>query len=664
MRTLKYCLINCGFASRPDLHSGVGQWVGALGGELVAPEALGTPDDCAQYDLIHVVYGSQTSQLITAIRACLGRGTATLLVVSLPSVLDAPDTPIDEFRLRHTCALADLLLASDHATVRYAERVTEQRVYCLPHPAHLRPLKDVHIGQASKLDRIAFLMPRDRFEHLNRQYMQLTVPADEPTVCGRPVDVICGDIREDANLLARVGRYAVICLDVTLEGHDAELLYLAGQGCALIGGGRAEVIQRCFSLSAHVHFAETLKTLDWLLRDEKAKQFLLECAADKLEYFNYGNSQHRLINVLAVTCFAKTPAPAEFPRAGEGDERIVYLDSIQRVSGAALRPYARDEFVVVCLVRDGKEFLPSFLRHYRRMGARHFFFIDNGSTDDTRTVLGEQLDVTVYKTALKHKRFESEIRRVIIERHCQSSWCMCVDIDELLEYPGAGIMPFRGFLNYLNTNGFTAVVAYMLDMFVTGDRTASPYLEDIYTQYDLTTVTRGCYFAGFEAFCDRNVVSEPEIGNYYGGVRQQHVKSGETQFLLTKHSLVFIDRHIEAVTMPHFCNHARIADVTCLLKHYKLTASLGERIKEGIRTDTFSFIIKDQIAAYVDMVGDGAGDWPNRTGQAYQDVDRFVENGFLHTSVRYRDHLALAYQLQLPAGAHPAISTDERNHAI
>lgn len=641
---LKYCLINSGFALSRDLATGVEQWVGALGGELVEPEALNTPAACAQYDIIHVVCSQETDDLVTAIRRHLGWGSETMLLLSLSSVLDGPGKPVEPARLLVACAQADVLIASDHVTALYVEGVTGRPIHVLAHPADLRHQSDRNNGRDAKVDRIAFVMPRDRFEHLNHQFIRLPASAAGTTLYGRPVDVISGDIRNDAALIVRLSQYAFVCFDDALEGHDAELIYLTKQGCAIVGGGRAEVNKRCFWLSAHLCFAEMLKTLHWLLSDEQAKQFMLECAADKLEYYNHENSRDRLINVLAANGFPKAPKLVAFPAAADRVGRVVYLDKIHHVSGVAHCSYKHDEFVVVCLVRNGMEFLPSFLRHYRAIGAQHFYFIDNESTDGTRGMLADQSDVTVYSTALEHKKFESEIRRVIIERHCRSRWCMCVDIDELFEYPGVGVLTSRGFLGYLNTNGFTAVVAYMLDMFAADGCADSAYLEDTYTHYDISNVTRGDYFAGFEAFCDRNVMCEHDIGNYYGGVRQQHVRSGETQFLLTKHPLIFIDRHIEAVTMPHFCNSARVADVSCLLKHYKLTASLRGRIEEGIRTDTFSFIIKDQIAAYVNLLSSGPSSATSNSAQVYQNVELLVDNGFLHTSARYRRHLAMTSQ--------------------
>jgi hypothetical protein len=639
MRTLNYCLINSGLPAERGLPMGVEQWVGALGGQRVEPEALALPGACERYDIVQLVWCPQNARLVADIRSRLGAHSRTRLVVSLPSIFEASYEPHEIDVLAATCAHADLLTASDPASAQHYERLLGQPVNTLAHPADLDG--DNAGAHDTRLDQIAFVMSRARFDDLNREFMGLPAQEGSTRLQGREIEVFGDDFCSSPVRLQRLSRYAFICFDADLEGHDAELLYLARRGCVILGGGRAEIIKRCYALTAHRDFPETLKSLIWLLSDDAAKNFALECAADKCEYYNHGNSRNRLLNLLAPADATLCEAlPACPPARASGN--VVFLDAIHRVSGPAHFAYADNEFMVVCLVKNGIEYLPSFLRHYRAMGARHFCFIDNESTDDTREVLAHEPDVTTYRTALKHKKFESEIRRVIIERHCRSRWCMCVDIDELFEFPGADVITSRGFLDYLNVNWFTSVVSYMLDMFAQEPHAAAPYLEDAYPNFDLSNITRGDYFAGFEAFCDRNVLQEPGIGNYYGGVRQHYIRSGESKFLLTKHPLVFIDHRIEAVTMPHFCNNARVADVTCLLKHYKLTVSLRARIEEGVETDTFAFIIKDQIAAYISLFSNEAAFGHAGTAEAYVDVEHFVRRGFLHTSERYRNYIARA----------------------
>ena len=45
------------------------------------------------------------------------------------------------------------------------------------------------------------------------------------------------------------------------------------------------------------------------------------------------------------------------------------------------------------------------------------------------------------------------------------NWVLCVDIDELFDYPFRREIPTVDLLRYLNRCGFTAVVAQLLDLF-------------------------------------------------------------------------------------------------------------------------------------------------------------------------------------------------------
>jgi hypothetical protein len=622
-------------------------WVRALDGKLIEPvEILNFPSD-ERFEVIHIACWPDNLTLIEEVGRKFPASSKAALVLSVQSIFEHPSNECYLQSLISAHPHADLLLAPDYPTATYCESVLRRPVHVLPDPVNLDLLRTDAFSEQKKVDRIAFVMPHENFEGFNQRFVEAIPNELRSSLSEYDIDLFCSKTENLSDLYARLEKYAFVCFDSDFEGHDYELIYLAARGCVIVGGGRAEVIKRCFPITAHLTLNETLKTLAWLTKDQNAKRYVLDCAADKLEYYNEGNSRHRFISLLAST----KPAVALVQNRREATpisaNRVVYLDSIHHIFGPLHSDYADDEFAVVCLVKNGAEYLPSFLRHYRNMGAKHFYFIDNDSSDNTSSMLSKEADVTLYRTSLEHKKFECEIRRVIIEKHCARRWCMCVDIDELFEFPGSGSITLRQFVGYLNANGYTSVVGYMLDMFAVDDGAEGTYLEDVYTNFDLIDITKACYFSGFEAFCGRNILPSTEIGNYFGGVRQKHISSSESRFLLTKHPLVFVDHRIETMTMPHFCNGSRVADVTCVLKHYKLTTSLKDRILDGIRTDSFSFIIKDQIAAYLSLLGSGTVYQACSGSEPYLNVEQLVENGFLFTSDRYRNWLTQLWHVAL-----------------
>ena len=58
--------------------------------------------------------------------------------------------------------------------------------------------------------------------------------------------------------------------------------------------------------------------------------------------------------------------------------------SIEHLHGPEDVPYVgNDELVVVCLIRDGRPWVKSFVEHYFSLGVKHTVFPDNGSSAGT-----------------------------------------------------------------------------------------------------------------------------------------------------------------------------------------------------------------------------------------------------------------------------------------
>src|SRR5215212_5188659 len=107
-------------------------------------------------------------------------------------------------------------------------------------------------------------------------------------------------------------------------------------------------------------------------------------------------------------------------------------NSIEHLYGPEEVTYAEDELVLVCLLRNGRPFVKSFVEHHLSMGVKHLFFMDNGSTDGTVEALREYDNVSVLQTTLPYKRYELPLRQYLVERFGKKGrWCLYADIDEL-----------------------------------------------------------------------------------------------------------------------------------------------------------------------------------------------------------------------------------------
>src|SRR5215212_8165579 len=171
--------------------------------------------------------------------------------------------------------------------------------------------------------------------------------------------------------------------------------------------------------------------------------------------------------------------------------------SIEHLHGPEEVDYEPDELVVVCLVRDGRPYVKTFVEHYRSLGAKHLFFLDNNSTDGTVEALQNYNNVTVLQTMLPYKEYKHLMKQYLIGRFGKKDrWCLCVDIDELFDYPYSDVIGLGSLLGYLNGNSYTAVAAQMLEMFpeepLSDSRKGNPDepLKELHRFYDISNIKR------------------------------------------------------------------------------------------------------------------------------------------------------------------------------
>src|SRR3954469_25209951 len=111
--------------------------------------------------------------------------------------------------------------------------------------------------------------------------------------------------------------------------------------------------------------------------------------------------------------------------------------------------------------------LPAFLRHYRQLGVRRFFFADNGSTDGSAELLRAQPDVRVFSTSgsFREARGGTDWLNALLDKFGAGHWCVTVDIDELLYYPGSERAGLPELTRHLDEGGAQAMYALLLDLY-------------------------------------------------------------------------------------------------------------------------------------------------------------------------------------------------------
>lgn len=323
-------------------------------------------------------------------------------------------------------------------------------------------------------------------------------------------------------------------------------------------------------------------------------------------------------------------------------ERLLAI-KIAHIYGPRRVQLAANEAVVACVLKNGDFYIEQFIEHYSRMGFRHIFFLDNGSTDRTISIAKKYKNVSIYLSYLPIDSHQTLFKKYLAEVSAEGGWCLDVDIDEFFDYPFSHVMNLRGFLEYLNNNSYTAVITQLLDMF--SDMPVSHLtnrqeenLKAIYHYYDISEIVKRGYHASEigAKYGNKNRISNVKTALIYGGIRKTLYGNN---CLLTKHSLFRLGIGLELFPHAHFVNNARIADVSCVIHHYKMTSNalevaLQNREKflgTSVGYDDFINFLMARQDHYIKQ----------KTAVDFRSSNELVEAGFLFSSDRFLEFVRL-----------------------
>ena len=262
--------------------------------------------------------------------------------------------------------------------------------------------------------------------------------------------------------------------------------------------------------------------------------------------------------------------------------------SVRRVHGPTRIDVKEDEVIAVCRVKDGEEYVRSFIDHHLGLGARHVVLLDNHSSDETVSIASQYDNVTVLRTPLAYRTYSRVFNAYLRKRYAKNCWCLCLDVDELFNYPHADKMSLKELLGYLNERSYNVVLANMLEMFAdepfssfegTGDCGDQ---RNLYRHYDLegiVSIPIPPQFAGN---------SDPGLRQHLEGIRKTAFGTGGP---LHKFPLFFLNADLGYKDIG---NHdilggsPRIADFSCVLYHYQFTGSLRERCNQAVRQNQYA----------------------------------------------------------------------------
>lgn len=184
-----------------------------------------------------------------------------------------------------------------------------------------------------------------------------------------------------------------------------------------------------------------------------------------------------------------------------------------------------NEVLVFSCLKNEAIRLPYFLDYYRSKGVKQFFIIDNASTDGSGDFLKTQPDVHYFYTEMSYKG--SSAGRLWMQELCDhygmDRWCLTVDVDEMLVWPGVEGMSLTELTTYLDAEGAGGLFTIFLDMY--SDKPLSetlyapgePFL-DVCAYYEtqsyiLDAGSNPPYLSVFGGPRGKSFVEDPDQGN-------------------------------------------------------------------------------------------------------------------------------------------------------
>ena len=322
-------------------------------------------------------------------------------------------------------------------------------------------------------------------------------------------------------------------------------------------------------------------------------------------------------------------------------EFLLTLD-VTHVWGPRAVNLSRNEAAVTCVVKNGQYYLPSFIKHYMEMGFRHIFFLDNGSSDDTISFAQRYKNVTVFESKLPIDTHQRLFKKYLAQKCIVGGWCLDADIDEYFDYPYSDIVTLNQFIEYLNANAYTAVVTQLLDLF--SDEPLSRVEEKIqengpkgiYKHYDISNIKVFDYRSSEIAkkYGSENEISNCSTALYFGGIRDTLYGNN---CLLTKHSFFLPREGLDLFPHVHFVNRARLADLSCVMRHYKLTSNalnIAIQNRQGFSTNAKGY---DDFIIFLTKRTDHQ--IKRDSAANLESVNDLVKSNFLFISEQYKSYV-------------------------
>jgi len=327
--------------------------------------------------------------------------------------------------------------------------------------------------------------------------------------------------------------------------------------------------------------------------------------------------------------------------------RQIYLSQkIKYLSGPELADLQKNKLKIISVVRNGENYIDKFIQHYEKIGDVEFVFLLNDSTDGSYHCLSKYKNITILRCNLPYNKFENTFKRYLLNKYAGNQWALLADIDEFFDFPLSSSVSLEDFLGYLDTCKFNAVVTQMLDLFPQGnllDQSEENFIES-HKFYDIDNIEKRPYYPIAKGNYHPDATIREEITYHFGGIRKSVFGTNNG---LTKISLIKNERFLKSFTTAHHTRNAKIADISCVLKHYPFTSEFSDKVNDAVKTDRYGHTTTPEYVAYANKIN--ASSYVILFGansQQFHNCDQLLESNFLYISENYRNWCDYSTQIK------------------
>lgn len=299
--------------------------------------------------------------------------------------------------------------------------------------------------------------------------------------------------------------------------------------------------------------------------------------------------------------------------------------SLRLIAGPDYVDCGKDDVLVFCLFKNGAAYLPEFISHYKKLGVKHIYFLDNGSADSSREIIMSNDQLSLFQCDLNFTVYERVMREYMVQTYGKNKWCLVADIDEFFDFPFSNLIPLKTLVRYLIQNEYTGLVAQMLDMFANRPLLSHDPDDSLerHQYFDTSTIARHNYFKTTGTKIPSN-----NIAFLKGGIRLKAF--GLDDVYITKTPLFFCNNMIHFAHI-HYLHYARLADISAVLKHFKFFGDFEQKNNNMIALNCHR-----EFRVYADVLKEQPElNLHSETAKKWTSAETLLQDGFLEISGEY-----------------------------